>query len=169
MTMAQDMNAGDRIGKRWPEAIVATTLLVIALLVIKDALRTGNGWGDDGPQAGYFPFRVGLLLAAASAWVLVQTLRGWAANTGLFAERGQLKLVVAMLVPMVVYVAGIAYLGIYLASLLLIAYFMKRHGKYRSGPTLAVATGVPLTFYLVFERWFLVPLPKGPIERLLGL
>ena len=60
-------------------------------------------------------------------------------------------------------------LGIYIASTLLIAYFMRRYGKYRWRLTAAVSVGVPLLFFAVFERWFLVPLPKGPLERLLGL
>ena len=34
---------------------------------------------------------------------------------------------------------------------------------------LPVAIGVPLFFYAVFERWFLVLLPKGPLERAFGL
>ena len=31
-----------------------------------------------------------------------------------------------------------------------------------------ILLGVPLAVFLIFERWFLVPLPKGPIEHLLG-
>ena len=75
----------------------------------------------------------------------------------------------AVLVPMVVYVALIFGIGIYIASALLIGYFMFRYGRYRWAVTLPVAIGVPLFFFVVFERWFLVLLPKGPLERLLGL
>jgi hypothetical protein len=46
---------------------------------------------------------------------------------------------------------------------------MARHGRYRWVLTVPVAVGVPLVFFIVFERWFLVPLAKGPLERLLGL
>ena len=74
-----------------------------------------------------------------------------------------------MFVPIVVYVALIAGLGIYVASLLLIAYFMRRHGRYGWGVTAAVSVGVPLVCFGVFERWFMVPLIKGPLEALLGL
>jgi hypothetical protein len=72
-------------------------------------------------------------------------------------------------VPIVAYVALIALLGIYVASLLLIGFFMRRHGKYGWAVTAAVSIGVPLVFFAVFERWFLVPLIKGPLEQLLGL
>jgi putative tricarboxylic transport membrane protein len=46
---------------------------------------------------------------------------------------------------------------------------MKRHGQYGWPLTAAVSVAVPLAFFLLFERWFLVLLPKGPIERALGL
>lgn len=156
------------VGSRWPELIVAGVLLAVAMLVIGDSLRAGIGWADDGPRSGYFPFRVGLLLAGASAWIAVTRLMRWRAEDPVFAEREQLALVLAMLVPCAVYVAAIWQLGIYVASLLLIGYFMRRHGRYGWPLTVAVAVGVPLAVFLVFERWFLVPLPKGPIERLLG-
>jgi putative tricarboxylic transport membrane protein len=70
---------------------------------------------------------------------------------------------------MTVYVALVTFMGIYVSSVVLIAYFMLRHGKHGAALTAAVSVGVPLFFYLVFERWFLVPLPKGPLEALVGL
>jgi putative tricarboxylic transport membrane protein len=151
-----------------PELALAGFLMVLAGFVIADSIRTGIGWADDGPRSGYFPFRIGLLLLAASGWVFVTTLLKWREKHPLFAERSQLATVMAMLVPMGVYVGGIAFLGLYLSSLVLIGYFMRRHGKFGWPLTAVVSVGVPLAFFLVFERWFLVPLPKGPIERLLG-
>ena len=76
--------------------------------------------------------------------------------------------VFAMLVPMTVYVLAMVWLGIYLPSALLIGYFMRRYGKFGWLSTSSVSIAVPLAFFIVFERWFLVPLPKGPIETWLG-
>lgn len=161
--------ASDKLGARWPELLMAGFLFAVAVLVIVDSQRVGSGWGDDGPKSGYFPFYIGLMLAGASGWILVSQLRRWSHDTAVFAEHEQLRLVMAVLVPMVVYVALIFGIGIYFASALLIGYFMLRYGRYRWAITLPVAIGVPLFFFVVFERWFLVMLPKGPIERLLGL
>jgi len=154
---------------RGPELVVAALLLGLGLLVVTDSIRVGTGWADDGPRAGYFPFYIGCLLSASSAYVLVRQLLKWGQDSGQFAEHAQLRLVVAMLVPMLVYVALIYPLGIYVPSAILIAYFMLRYGKYKWFITLPVAAGVPIIFFLVFERWFLVTLPKGPVEQLLGL
>jgi putative tricarboxylic transport membrane protein len=153
---------------RWPELIVAAVLVLLALLVISDSLRVGTGWADDGPKAGYFPFYIGLALLAASSFIVIDTLRRWRKLDTPFVMREELSGVVAVLWPSIAYVALIAWTGIYAASILLIGYFMRRHGKYGWAATVLVSVAVSLAFFLVFERWFLVPLPKGPIEQLLG-
>ena len=38
------------------------------------------------------------------------------------------------------------------------------HGKLPVYKALAIAIGVPVAIFVVFEVWFLVPLPKGPLE-----
>ena len=153
---------------RWPELVVALVLMALAALVISDSLRVGIGWADDGPKAGYFPFYIGLLLLLSSGWVAVSTLLRWRKLTASFVGREALSGVVAVAWPTLIYVGLIGFTGIYAASVLLTAYFMRRHGKYGWPLTALVSVGVMLAFFLVFERWFLVPLPKGPIEALLG-
>jgi len=169
--MSGDRNShdGGALRSRGPELVVAAVLLALAGLVIADSLRVGIGWADDGPKAGYFPFYIGLLLAASSGSLLVGQLLRWRSSCDVFAQRAQISLVVAVFVPMVVYAGLIFGLGIYGASALLIGYFMQRYGHYRWGRTALVSLAVPLLFYAVFERWFLVPLPKGALAPLLGL
>ncbi len=161
-------NSKEEIGERGPELLTAGILMFLAFLVIKDSIRIGTGWGDDGPRSGYFPFYIGLALAGSSAWIFVKQLLNWKRNET-FAEKGQLLLVWAIFWPMVAFVGLVAALGLYVAAVVLIAYFMIRHGKHKIYQALAVGVGVPLFSYLVFERWFLVPLPKGPLEAMLGL
>ena len=163
--MNQDSSAAS---VRWPELVVALGLMALAALVIADSLRVGIGWADDGPKAGYFPFYIGLLLLLSSGWVAVSTLLRWRKLTASFVGREALSGVVAVAWPTLIYVGLIGFTGIYAASVLLIAYFMRRHGKYGWPLTALVSVAVMLAFFLVFERWFLVPLPKGPIEALLG-
>jgi len=163
------VNEPEPLSTRWPELLVAALLIAIAALVIADSLRVGIGWADDGPRSGYFPFYIGLLLLASSGSVLVSTLLRWRGPRRSFARREQLKSVLAVLVPMTLYVAGVAGLGLYLPSMALIGWFMRRHGRFGWLASLCVSIAVPIAFYLVFERWFLVPLPKGPLEHWLGL
>lgn len=156
------------VGRRWPEIAVALLLAALGVVVIADSVRVGIGWAEDGPRSGYFPFYIGLLLLASSIAVLVAQWRGRHADDEPFADREQLQRVGSVLLPMAVFVALLEPLGLYVASAALIGWFMRRHGKHRIGTTLAIAIGVPLVIFLVFERWFLVPLPKGPVEAMLG-
>ena len=153
---------------RGPELVVGLVLMAIAGLVITDSMRVGTGWGDDGPRSGYFPFYIGLFLLIASAFIVLSTLLKWSKSQAVFATREELVPVFQMLVPMVIYVVAMVYLGIYLPSAILIGYFMRHHGGFAWPSSLAVSISVPLVFFLVFEKWFLVPLPKGPIENMLG-
>lgn len=165
----EDNDDGPAMAQRGPELVTALILCGLGLLVITDSLRVGIGWADDGPRSGYFPFYIGMLLLASSGWTVVTTLLRWRSDTGTFAAHSQLALVIAVAVPMVVHVVLIYFIGLYVASALLIAWFMVRHGRYRWPATLAVSVGVPVACFAVFERWFLVPLPKGPLEQLIGL
>jgi putative tricarboxylic transport membrane protein len=156
------------IRARWAEVGVSLVLMALATLVILDSLRVGIGWADDGPRSGYFPFYIGLLLMGSAGWTAVRQLWHWKRDTTPFATREELSRVVTMLVPIVIFVALVATIGLYVAGALLIGWFMARHGRYAPAATAAVSIGVPLLLFLVFERWFLVPLPKGPLETLLG-
>lgn len=169
MSETPDGPAERGIGERGPDVAVAALLLAIGILVVVDSVRVGIGWAEDGPRSGYFPFYVGLILAASSGWILLRRLLRWRGANDRFATFGELRLVAMMAVPLAVYLALVAPLGIYVPSALLIGYFMWRHGKFHPAITVPVAIGVPLLLFFVFERWFLVPLPKGPLERALGL
>jgi len=85
---------------RTMELVVAALLFLLGAVVIYDSIRLGARWGEDGPQAGYFPFYIGLLLVGSSGWIALQQLLSWA-KVEEFAERGQLALVWAILWPMV--------------------------------------------------------------------
>lgn len=163
---ADDARATSTLG---PELGVAAFLMALAALVIADSVRVGTGWADDGPRAGYFPFAIGAILFGAAGWIFVAALRRRRRDADTFATRGELAGVWAVLWPAIVCVAAMPWAGLYAASALLIAWFMRRHGSYGWPATVLVSAGVAIAFFLVFERWFLVPLPKGPLEAALGL
>jgi len=148
---------------------VALIILLFGLIVVFDSYRLGARWGDDGPQPGYFPFYIGILICIAAAAILVRAARNSSLAAESFVSRGELKKILTVLIPTVVYVSLIAYFGFYVASTVYIAYFMWHLGKYSWIKTVPVAVGVSVAFFLIFEVWFQVPLPKGPLEAALGL
>ena len=151
------------------EVVVAALFLLVGAIVVYDSLRLGAKWAEDGPEAGYFPFIVGVIICVASAINLVAVFT-WARDMEqTFVEVGQLKMVLAVLVPTSVYVGLIGWLGIYVASILFIAFFMRWLGKYAWWKLAAVSVGNSVFFFIIFEIWFKIPLPKGPLEALLRL
>lgn len=151
------------------ELVVAAIICAFGVAVIFDSWRLGARWAEDGPQAGYFPFYIGLLIVIASVTVFFRALRNTQLAGRSFVGLEQLRMVSMLLVPSIVYVALIHWIGIYVASILFVAFFMLWLGKYSVVRSLAVSAGVMVAFFLVFEVWFKVPLPKGPIEAALGL
>jgi len=151
------------------ELAVAAGFFVLGAVVIYDSLRLGMRWVADGPQPGYFPFYLGVIICVSSTLTFVFALRMPKEKNRTFVERGQLKLVLSVLVPSIAYVALVGWLGLYVSAVLYIALFMRWLGKYVWWKVALVSLGTSIVFFMIFERWFLVPLPKGPVEALLGL
>lgn len=152
------------VSNRTMEIAVAAALLVVGLVVAGDSARLGARWGEDGPQSGYFPFYVGLIIAVSAVVILVQALRGRTPNgRGAFVERGQLRLVLSVLVPAVAYVVVIQLFGLYLASAIYIAGFMVWLGGYAWPKSAVLGIATSVFVFLLFEVWFQVPLYKGSL------
>ena len=163
--------SGGRPALRLRSAEIALALFLFALgaLVIYDSLRLGMRWAADGPQPGYFPFYLGVFICIACAVTIALALRTPAERNKTFVQTGQLKLVLSVLVPSAIYVAVVGYLGIYVSAVIFVAFFMRWLGRYPWWKVIAVSVAHSVVLFVIFEIWFLVPLPKGPLERLLGL
>jgi len=151
------------------ELAVAALFLAAGALVMYDSVRLGATWGDDGPKPGYFPFYIGLIMTAAALMNFARGLMIPADRNPPFVLAGQLKMVLTVLVPTAIYAGTISWIGIYVSSVLFIAFFMRWLGKFAWWKVVVVSVGTAVALFLVFERWFLVPLPKGPIEAFLGV
>jgi hypothetical protein len=167
--MSNSPQASGSPGPRQRSVEIGVALFVLSLGVITmiGSLQVGIGWGEEGPKSGFFPFWIGLLVVLAS---VVNFVRALAISPGkLFAEWSQLAEVRKVVIPMAIFVSAVPWLGIYLSSALLIAGFMRWLGRYGWPLTLCISVALPILTYVTFERWFLVPLPKGPLEDWLGL
>ncbi len=167
--MKREDETGDSlVSKRSADIVVALILVAVGGLVIADSLRLGIGWAEDGPSPGYFPFYTGLLIVLSSLCTIALVLMGRMKSSGAFVGRGQLRDVLKVFVPSVIYVGLIGFIGIYAASALFIAVFMRWLGRFRWPTIILVSVAVPFSLFLIFELWFLLPLPKGPLEDLFG-
>lgn len=152
---------------RIADLVTAAFLILIGGVVVYDAARLGIGWGTDGPKSGFFPFWLGVLMIAACAGIVLQAWRRDEPRA--FVTREQLGPVLKVLWPALAMVLLTEWLGLYVSAALYTAFYMRWIGRHSWLLVLVVALGFPLATFLTFEKWFLVPMPKGPLEAWLGL
>jgi hypothetical protein len=165
--MSEGQAHGAGPAQRSVEIGVTIATALFGLIILWGSIDVGIGWGAEGPKSGFFPFYLGVIIIASSAVNLLEAARKRSDKT--FADWGQLRQVLAITIPTAVYVAVIPWVGIYVSSLFLIALFMVWLGNYRVWYAVALSAAIMIATYLTFEKWFLVPLPKGPFEDFLGL
>lgn len=159
---------GDRAvaSTRTLEIVVASLLFALGALVVFDSYRLGSKWGDDGPQSGYFPFYIGLLICISSGVILSKAIRDTALARTPFVYREQFKRVLTVLIPAAIYVLLVKLLGLYVASAIYIAFFMIWLGRYPWWKGITVGIAINAVFFVMFEVWFKVPLFKGEFDPL---
>jgi putative tricarboxylic transport membrane protein len=161
-------NESGSIGNKTMEIVTAFLILVFGAVIMWDSYRIGAGWAEDGPESGSFPFYVGLLIVISAIVTLIGAVRSNAEEAGEFVGHEELKMVLAVLLPSIVYVALIGFIGIYVASAAFITIFMVWQGKFSILKSVAVAVPVNVFLFFMFEVWFKIPLPKGPLEAMFG-
>lgn len=140
--------------------------MLLGGVVLFDAVRLGFGWGPDGPRSGFFPFWLALIMVVTCAVILAQAALG--GRTKSFVSREQLGPVLKVLWPATAAVALMHFIGLYVASALYMGFYMRWVGRHSWVMVVVIALGVSVGSFLVFEKWFLVPMPKGPLEQWLG-
>ena len=146
------------------EAVVAACVLIMGIVVVQGSRSLGSGWTSDGPGSGYFPFYIGLILCISGVGILYQAFRN--KNTEVFVDQEQIKRVLSVFIPALVYVLAVQFIGLYLASFIYIALFMIILGKFSPIKSVITSLIVIVLFFFMFEIWFKVPLFKGQFNPL---
>jgi putative tricarboxylic transport membrane protein len=151
---------------RTAEFVTASILILLGGVVIFDAVRLGVGWGTDGPKSGFFPFWLALIMIVACGIIILQTLQKPSGEV--FVTREQLGPVLQVLWPAAAMVLLTRFVGLYVASALYIGFYMRWVGRHSWISVITLSIAIPVVTFLTFELWFLVPMPKGPLEAWLG-
>jgi putative tricarboxylic transport membrane protein len=157
---------------RTADLITAALLMLLGGLVIYDSMRLGVGWGAEGPQSGFFPFWLALLLTVLCAVIFLQSLLRRSEQP--FVSRERFWPVLKVALPL----AGFIFLmdppgpwsglGLYVAAGLYLGFYMRWVGRHDWRAVVALAIAVPVITFFIFETWFLVAMPKGPVEAWFG-
>jgi hypothetical protein len=157
------------LSRRIVDIVVAAITFFIGAAVMFNSDQLGIGWVRGSPAPGYFPFWIGAITSVASAAIAIKALSIRTDESDApFVSWDRFVPVLSVLLPTVAYVVGIALVGIYVSSAIFMAGFMRIAGKFNWLSSLAVSIATALFLFWLFELQFLVPLPKGPLENLLG-
>jgi hypothetical protein len=152
---------------RTADIVCGVLLVVVGVVVVVEGLRLGIGWSTDGPKPGFFVFYLGVALLIASAVIALLAFRRGAVQRP-FVAPGQFRPVALVFLPAVFMVVLTGLVGLYVSGAVYLAAYMRWIGRHSWALILVVSIGIPVVTFLIFEVWFLVPLPKGPLETRLG-
>ncbi|HEY6026445.1 MAG TPA: tripartite tricarboxylate transporter TctB family protein [Pseudolabrys sp.] len=157
------------LSRRIADVAVAAIIFCMGAAVMFSSEQLGIGWVKGSPGSGYFPFWIGTIMSVASVAIAIKALSIRTDESDApFVSRDRFIPVLSVLLPTIAYVIGIALVGIYVSSAIFMAGFMRVAGKFGWLSSLAVSIGTALFLFWLFELQFLVSLPKGPLENLLG-
>src|SRR5258708_6663972 len=165
---APEADSPEVVDTRTVEIVVSLLLLVVALVLGFDNWRTGIAWDSTGPQAGYFPFYLSIILGGGSLYGLATTWLARREPSETFVSRAQLRRVMAGFVPTLLFCLATPFLGLYVASFLLIAGFMRMVGRIALWKSLLTAFLFTAIMFVTFDIAFDVIMPKGPLEAAFG-
>lgn len=151
------------------ETIFAVLLVLFALTLIPQLLRLPTGWTPIGPGSGFFPLWLTVLVVLQAVIILVRSLRAPApaGRDAPFVERQAYRPLLVVFLPILAVIALLRYLGIYIGGALYLAGYMIFVGRQHWTTVALVSVLIPLALFFIFERWFLLPLPKGILLELL--
>ena len=147
------------------EAATALITGAFGAAVVVSSLDNGIGWSAAGVESGTFPFIVGLVILAGSAFNLVQ---GWLHARAVILGPSEFRRLAILFVPAAVFVGVIPLIGMYPASGIYVFGALVWHKRGTVLRPALAAIAMALALYLIFELTFQISLPRGALGTLFG-
>lgn len=149
---------------RKADIVVSLLFIFVGILVVVDSVRLGFMWGRTGPASGFFPFYLGVGLVISSLFVfsnaIIRYRKEGSSGKPLMPPEA-LKPILWVVIPSTAMVALSELVGLHIAAALFLAFYMRVVGKIGWVTTILVTLIAPLSLYVTFDKFFLIPLPAG--------
>jgi putative tricarboxylic transport membrane protein len=149
-----------RFTLRHAEVLAGVAFVALAILVVWQGFDLGPGWDDSGPQPGFFPASLALLMGlggVAALWAAVRSRD----ETPFLEVRQEAVDLIAVGIPAALAVASVPVLGLYIMTTVYIGAFAAWYGGLRWYFTVPGGLAGALVLYWALERSFHIPLPKS--------
>jgi hypothetical protein len=150
---------------RQVEIGAVVVFLLLGALVLLDTIRLGPGWGESGPQPGFFPFVMTILLVLGTLGVIYVELYQQSDTRPFFEVSEEVADLLKVGIPIVIVPFVIRWLGLYVGAGLYIAFFMAWYGKFRWYSALAGGIILPVVLWLVLREGFNISMPMSAFYR----
>ena len=140
-------------------------LLVLGVVLLAESIELGPGWGESGPQPGFFPFVMTILLVLGTLGVIYVELYRQSDTRPFFEVSEEVADLLKVGIPIVIVAFVIRWLGLYAGAGLYIAFFMAWYGKFRWYSALAGGIILPVVLWLVLREGFNISMPMSVFYR----
>jgi len=138
-------------------------MMLVGIIALGDAIRMGFGWGISGPEAGFFPFYMGLGILICTIFIVVKAIKSYrkeGPGKSLIQEGGLVQ-ILWILIPAIGVFLLTELIGLHLATIFYLAFNIRVMGKMSWVKVALISILVPLSMFIVFDKVFLIPLPEG--------
>jgi putative tricarboxylic transport membrane protein len=149
-----------RLTLRRAERVVGAGFVLLALLVIWQSVGLGPGWDESGPQPGFFPVSLAVLMGLGGIGVVSGSWRRDDPRPFFEARQEPIDLL-KVGIPAAVAIAAVPHLGLYIVTVAYVGGFAAWYGGYRWYVTVPGAIAGAAMLYWGLERGFRIPLPKS--------
>ena len=101
---------------------VCGAVVVFGLFLTYEAIKLGPGWGDSGPQPGFFPFGLALAMSLAALGAFAQALVRKDSRP-FFEVRQEIVDVLKVGLPLALAIASVPWLGLYIMCTVYVTLF----------------------------------------------
>jgi putative tricarboxylic transport membrane protein len=139
--------------------------LGLGVVLLSESIELGPGWGESGPEPGFFPFVLTVLLTLGALGVLYVNVYRRPDLRPFFEVSQEVTDLLRVAVPIGVAVVLVRSLGIYAGSGLYLAFFMAWYGRFRWYQALAGGILLPVIMWLTLREGFNIPMPMSMFYR----
>jgi hypothetical protein len=145
--------------------ITSVLFMILSVIIMIECARLGFGWEEmSGPQAGFVPFYLALLMLLASIFIFYLAWKeGPKEDDTFFINREGMMEAVKIAATTLLFSILIIYAGVYFAMLIYAPVFVRFVGKHNWPTVIMFTIGVTLAIYFGMEVGLKIPLPRSPM------
>ncbi len=146
-------------------------LFILGLVMAIQTVRSSSLWSRSGPEEGFFPFLIAIIIVGLSLFITVRSLASIRQQRKEMEEKQEKNVVDVFkistyLVMMVLYGVLIQGVGFMITSTLFLIFILKYAERQGWKITISVALASVIIGYFVFVFFLKVPLPRGLVKWL---